>query len=609
MSEFNEQDLNHYGKRYKQDDVENKRARSVKDETSQATITGAENNTQPTSIEDIESNFEWPTQNNDQFLQNELTESSNANEINENQLLNSIASLLENATESNKKQDSDTVLHDGLNVPANSELLNTNAALAAYKSISRQMPPLAVLAQAHLAALPMPIIANDYLPPRIQLLVNSLPTLDNLSSQLLRIIAIGPYQKIVDIALNPDTPAGATFRDLTSLFEFTKRLYSEEDPFLTVEHLAPGMWKEGDKTPLMFRNREQSIELTLRKVNLATFLSATLGTIEVGFFYLNESFLDVFCPINNLNVESALSNMGINTMSLQSGVNTTIGEKVGKLLKPLAILYLDLKTQAYISAIEAGERSKEEILEDILPHNMEDILLTRRGTRTLSPTEVDFIDRCKSRKLKLLKHEDETLLGEEYEWFAFLKDLFEYVGKNMGYIIWGKKTKLRENATPHSQEIIDQFKESDSREVVLNTTNPTGAEITNITNALLPSEIIEQQIHLRINPTSSKTLNRRPWTRDEEKALRHALELKGPQWSVILELFGNGGKISEALKNRSQVQLKDKARNWKMFFLKSGLPVPGYLMRVTGDLIREEKKNARQTRNEKTAAAPVPSIT
>lgn len=551
--------------------------------------------------------------------------------INEKNDLQMIANELERATESNKdttkeKDDQETtqesVYHEGLNVPANSELLNTNTAFAAYNALSSQLPPLSILANAHLAALPLPIIAADYLPPRIQLLINTLPTLDNLASQLLRIVALGPYQKILDLAAHPDTPAGATFRDLTSLFEFTKRLYSEEDPFLTVEHLAPGMWKEGEKTPSIFRNREQLIELTLRKVNLATFLGATLGTIEIGFFYLNESFLDIFCPANNLDPANTLSNMSPHNMSLQSGVNTIIGDKIGKLLKPQTVLYLDLKTQAYISAIEAGGRSREDILEDILPHNLEDILLERRKTKILTPTEVDFIDRCKSRKEILLKYPGDKVLSEEYDWLSFLKELFEYSAKNMGFLIWGKKgrTTRERNAntkeveksnTPHSDEVTaSTVSKHESSANAPASYDLRTQEINDITKSLLPSEIQEQQIHLRFNPGSNvKSLQRRPWTREEEKALRHALELKGPLWSSILELFGAGGKISEALKNRSQVQLKDKARNWKMFFLKSGLPVPAYLQKVTGDLERDDRlrQNKRLNRNKKTAAAPVPT--
>jgi hypothetical protein len=60
--------------------------------------------------------------------------------------------------------------------------------------------------------------------------------------------------------------------------------------------------------------------------------------------------------------------------------------------------------------------------------------------------------------------------------------------------------------------------------------------------------------------------------------------VKGPHWSQILALYGAGGSISEILKDRNQVQLKDKARNLKLFFLKSGLEVPHFLQKVTGEL-------------------------
>lgn len=504
-------------------------------------------------------------------------------------------------------------------IPPDSELLATNTALAAYNALSSHVPPVALLANVQLAAVPLPIVAADFLPARIQLLFNSLAVLDNLASQLLRIFAMGPYQKIIDLASSPDTPSGAAFRDLTSLFEFTKRLYSEEDPFLTVEHLAPGMWKEGEKTPTMFRSREQTIESTLRKVNLATFLAATLGTIEVGFFYLNESFLDVFCPYNTLDPVNSMSNMNSTNMSLQSGVNTVIGNKVGKLLKPQAVLYLGLKTQAYISAIEAGQRSREEILEDILPTNLEQFLLERRGVKSLYPSELDFISRCEARKETLLNFPEGSNLSEEYEWFEFLKEMFDFVSKNMGFLIWGKRgipsgdksagasanNNPVSSTTTHSEDVLREATMATVGADHVNTT--PNQEINNITSALLPSEIQEQQIHMRINPRMlGKMTNRRPWTREEEKALRHALELKGPQWSTILELFGQGGRINEALKNRTQVQLKDKARNWKMFFLKTSLPVPSYLQNVTGDLERDDK--LRTARNRKTAAAPVPSV-
>lgn len=57
--------------------------------------------------------------------------------------------------------------------------------------------------------------------------------------------------------------------------------------------------------------------------------------------------------------------------------------------------------------------------------------------------------------------------------------------------------------------------------------------------------------------------------------------------------------MSEVLKDRNQVQLKDKARNLKLFFLKSGIDVPVYLQRVTGELktrapVQAAKMEARE---------------
>ena len=87
------------------------------------------------------------------------------------------------------------------------------------------------------------------------------------------------------------------------------------------------------------------------------------------------------------------------------------------------------------------------------------------------------------------------------------------------------------------------------------------------------------------NRRSGHPSQRRPWTIEEENSLMAGLDrVKGPHWSQILAMFGPGGTINEILKDRNQVQLKDKARNLKLFFLKSGIEVPYYLQFVTGEL-------------------------
>lgn len=61
-------------------------------------------------------------------------------------------------------------------------------------------------------------------------------------------------------------------------------------------------------------------------------------------------------------------------------------------------------------------------------------------------------------------------------------------------------------------------------------------------------------------------------------------EVKGPHWSQILSLYGRGGSVSEVLKDRNQIQLKDKARNLKLYYLKMSKEVPECLRGVTGEL-------------------------
>ena len=99
------------------------------------------------------------------------------------------------------------------------------------------------------------------------------------------------------------------------------------------------------------------------------------------------------------------------------------------------------------------------------------------------------------------------------------------------------------------------------------------------------------------NRPAGNPSQRRPWTTEEESSLMAGLDrVKGPHWSQILAMFGPGGTINEVLKDRNQVQLKDKARNLKLFFLKSGIEVPYYLQFVTGEL--KTRAPARAAKNE-----------
>ncbi|CCH63046.1 hypothetical protein TBLA_0J00460 [Henningerozyma blattae CBS 6284] len=81
-----------------------------------------------------------------------------------------------------------------------------------------------------------------------------------------------------------------------------------------------------------------------------------------------------------------------------------------------------------------------------------------------------------------------------------------------------------------------------------------------------------------------KLPTRRAWSKFEESVLREGLKEYGTSWSKILDSYGPHGKINQVLKNRTQIQLKDKARNWKISLLKHQEPLPFYLEKVTGNL-------------------------
>ena len=464
---------------------------------------------------------------------------------------------------------------------------------------------------------------------------------------------------------------------------------------------------------------------------MATFVSSVFGSQDVGFYHLNENFLDTF---------------------LSDG---------SRLLKTQAQLFLDLKTQAYISAVNSGDRSREEILEDLFPRDLDERLLKRRpGAKQLTPSEADFVQRARNRRKALLEEPstDEAVksLPEKYIWEDFLRDISIYVAKNFeaiagipvscnsllfsgeylqlsdktrkspwlahapDYITTDQKQQIQSQQargqrrpnhpqsphqtpqTSHTQHDdamsgmrvpaqpsnsrddgpigdTDAFAQKAARAANLaiqdwgnsqeagipqpsphvqtpaeaqapstlqNPKPPITREIRyHFENELHPNvpappppqyfqEIQFQapqqlqrqwegqmgldQIHqsysnqqLIPNPaqsaptqvlyerarnaatTKSSPSNRRsgtpsqrrPWTSDEENSLMAGLDrVKGPHWSQILAMFGPGGTINEVLKDRNQVQLKDKARNLKLFFLKSGIEVPYYLQFVTGEL-------------------------
>ncbi|KAE8342260.1 hypothetical protein BDV24DRAFT_162499 [Aspergillus arachidicola] len=240
--------------------------------------------------------------------------------------------------------------------------------------------------------------------------IQSLPILDNLSTQILSLLAKSTYQDITSFVSEPDSENGQAYATMRSLFDHTKKVYSTKKSFLSATELEL---------------TESSQVDIIRKANLASFVSSIFGTQEIGFSELNDNFLDVFVP------------------------------EGGRLLKVQGALFLELKTQAFIASMNNTERSRTELLYDLFPDDLEQRLLERRpGTRQLAPSETDFVNRAKSRRDILLNdiNNEEAMkaLPDKYHWEDFLRDLSSYVTKNFDTISNQQSKKITKARQPSS---------------------------------------------------------------------------------------------------------------------------------------------------------------
>ena len=208
------------------------------------------------------------------------------------------------------------------------------------------------------------------------------------------------------MAIDQNSEPGKAFETLKALFSHAKKVYSQSEPFLNAYQLG------------LYENAQID---TIRKANMATFLISIHGSHEVGFYHLNEYFLDTFVANDH------------------------------QMLKTQGELLLELKTQAYISAAANGERSREDILADLFPHDLEKQLLERRqDAKQLAPSEKEFVQRAHNRRKALLE-EPETeeafrTLPERYVWEDFLKDVSAYISKNFETIANGPVSNIADHS-------------------------------------------------------------------------------------------------------------------------------------------------------------------
>jgi protein TBF1 len=100
---------------------------------------------------------------------------------------------------------------------------------------------------------------------------------------LLKILSVHSRSTILQIVTgNPPSAFSQNYTAFLHLFDAVKKqLYPPDQAFL-------------DPDILGFKDPQQ--RKVIRKANLATFITSVFGHVDVGFFHLNEGFLNTFVP-------------------------------------------------------------------------------------------------------------------------------------------------------------------------------------------------------------------------------------------------------------------------------------------------------------------------
>ncbi|KAK0888525.1 TTAGGG repeat binding factor [Friedmanniomyces endolithicus] len=392
----------------------------------------------------------------------------------------------------------------------------------------------------------------------MHLKLQSLTILDNLATQLIHTIAKASYHQIQDLMRGNETEEGQAYITLKNLFDQTRKVYSRETPFIDAIAIQ------------MFQPSQQEL---IRKANIATFVSSILGAHDVSFFHLNEYFMETFVPSGH------------------------------RLLKWQGAIFLELKTQTYISAIMNSDGSPEAMLDELFPPDLDALILTRHpDAPSLSPSEQDFIDRCRARRSYLLAEpttEDAVQeLPKKYQWDDFVREFAPCISKNVDGIMNVPARSQAGFGGAHADKRITNGAQNGQDSLAGGSHNGGAVKIaagtSNGSGLLKMPSLTHQASSTEKKAAVPSSTIRQPWTKPEEDALLAGLEkVNGPHWSQILALYGRGGSVSEVLKDRNQVQLKDKARNLKLWYLKMGKDVPVALRGVTGELRKRGGARAR----------------
>jgi hypothetical protein len=242
---------------------------------------------------------------------------------------------------------------------------------------------------------PSAVSASSVVPPPPLNPLEHLSALDRQASELLTFLSRLTPAEAYGLASNPSAEKSKQYATLRSSFDRTRRLVSPGWPFLPHHDLG-------------LRNNQQ-VEIA-RKANVAIFMSS-IFTGEIGLRDMDRSFLAVFIPED------------------------------GALSKAQSAMYIELKTQGFITAWRTNAAPPPVVMADMFGPDLDKALLARRpGTTELTMVELQFLHELITRRSILeyhVKHKNLDQLPIRYTWEEFSQLVFAYLNKHVQHDIGG----------------------------------------------------------------------------------------------------------------------------------------------------------------------------
>lgn len=246
----------------------------------------------------------------------------------------------------------------------------------------------------------------------LHLKLQSLAVLDSLATQIILSLAKPSLAEIEKLSSNiGDDEDRQAYHTRKNLFDQTRKVYSRDSPFIDAVAIQ------------LFTPSQQEI---IRKANRATFISSLLESHDVSFFDLNEFFLEVFVPAGQ------------------------------RLLKWQGAIYLELKTQVYISSLLNSDGEVGSLLDELFPIDLEEKIIARHPDAPhLVPSEQDFVERARARKQYLQQEPSHNVLQtlpRKYAWQDFLKEFAAAINKNVESLL---NPPVRTTRLPQESMVTD----------------------------------------------------------------------------------------------------------------------------------------------------------